>query len=136
MSVKPWQKATLSVMGGAAVYVGFLDVLTAETQHHNQAAVAQQEKLVAQEKSLTMLFTAKKKTLLSLESKLKAEEESTAKVDAQIKTVNAEISQIRAGHIPGSFTLPSVPVTSIPKTTSATNIQPPPVQTVTTASGV
>lgn len=135
MTVKPWQKATLSVFAGATVYAGFLDAFTMQVQKHNQTVSEQRSTITEQEKSLEALFAAKKKTLVSLEAKLNTEKENTAKVDSEIKAVNTEISQIKAGHIPGA-TLATVPVSSVPKTTlSVANIQPPPVQAVTTASG-
>lgn len=136
MSVKPWQKATLSIMAGGAVYAGVLYAVTERTQLHDEKVLKQEQTIAAEDKALEAKFQEKETQLISLEKQLLSEEKNTATIAAEIKAVNAEISQIKAGHVP------SAPVTassvSIPvNTTSTLNLPPisaPVVQTVTKAS--
>lgn len=136
MSVKPWQKATLSVMAGSLVYAGFLNLVTTQVQQNNQEVYKKKQAMVTSQRSLDTKFEEKKAELLSLEKKLQDEEKNTATVVAEIAAVNREIAQISTGHIPGS----SVSVSSVSVQTPSTpsvqlpNVQPPPVQSVTKAS--
>ena len=136
MTVKPWQKATLSVMAGTTIYAGFLYSVTEKTQQQNKALSQQQQAAIAEEKALETAFQQKKTELVALEKQLHTAQVNTAKVEAQIKAVNVQISQIKAGHIPGApITASTIPV-SVAASSAVPNIQPPPVQSVTKASGL
>ncbi|QSO51847.1 hypothetical protein JZ785_24240 [Alicyclobacillus curvatus] len=136
MSVKPWQKATLSVMAGGTVYAGFLYTVTYQTQLHNQEVLKQEQQIVSEDKALAATLQQKETQLISLEKQLQSEQKNTATIAAEIKGVNLEISQIKAGHVPGAPVTASSVAVSVATTPimKLPTVSAPAVQTVTKSS--
>ena len=138
MNIKPWQKVTLAVMAGTAIYAGALDILTTQMEQHNKDLAKQKNEELAAQIALRLEFESKKKQLIDLEAQLSQAQQSTAKVSAELKVVNQQLAQLRAGKIPSSLSAAiaaAVPKVATSNTTSSiANLQPPPVQTVSRSS--
>jgi len=137
--IKPWQKATLGLMAGAAVFAGTLSYFTGQTQAMNQAA-AKTRQAEADRQQLLKVIAVEQQNVQVLKETLTKIHAHTTGVNQKIRTVQQEIQQLRAGKLISTASISTVSVGSAKSTTpqliSMPPTQAPPVQSVTKASGV
>jgi septal ring factor EnvC (AmiA/AmiB activator) len=135
--IKLWQKTTLSVMVGTAIYSLFLTHLIIRTKQSKELAAVAQEKQVERTKLLKTI-SEEKHNLLQLNGELHQLQAHTSTVEKQINQVKTQIQQIQAGITSAQIQL--VKISNTPSTQSVSQVSvpiasQPSVQSVTTASG-
>ena len=140
--IKPWQKATLGVMMGAAVYTGFLYHWVEETtQHNRQLAWAQTQ--LKQRQALLAALQTELHDVQVLKSTLQQIDNRTLQINQEINQVKTQIQSIKAGQYrqqiqavtnapPITQNLSSAQQVSVPTVRST---PAPSVQAVSRASG-
>lgn len=134
--IKPWQKASLGVIVSVGVYGAFLHSIQAKTSHANHVLAQVQ----ADQQEHQILLTQLKReqaALIQLHLSLSKIHEQTLQTRQQINLINSKIQKLQSG-IQVANVQASQAATAKVVTVSTPNVSvatPPPVQTVTKASG-